>query len=109
MSAAAKRDVAERVAAARGLSLREASEQVDVVCDAVAHVLADKGELLLSGFGTFRVQTWPDRKVRSPLTGQWYPPPQHPRVTFRASDVLKQFVADPSSHDGPVTCRNRRQ
>ena len=76
-----------------GLPLREAAEIVDAVIEAVAERLVAGEPVKLSGFGTFSVRAKGARMGRNPKTGEAVPISPRRVVSFRASAVLKERVA----------------
>ena len=106
-----KTTIAGRVAAGTGLSKTAAGEAVDAVFDAItAH--ATRGEdVIIQGFGTFRVRDRAARDGRNPSTGEPVQIPAARTVKLRLSPALrdrlnpKRMVG--SQRNSPAAARKR--
>ena len=82
-------DLAEKVAAATGLSKPEARKAVDAVFDTVAATLATPEEVSIAGFGKFAGKDTPERDGRNPANGETIKIPAGRKATFSAAKGLK--------------------
>jgi DNA-binding protein HU-beta len=88
-----KQDVINSVAAAAGLSKRDASGAVDAVVNTIKNALAEGNSVGLIGFGTFEVKTRAARTGRNPQTGAELDIPEKKVPSFKAGKELKDAVA----------------
>lgn len=80
-----------------GLNKREAKEMVEVFFEIITRALSENGQdVLLSGFGSFRVRHKASRPARNPRTGEAVPVSERRVVTFHASRKLQNMI-DPKS------------
>jgi nucleoid DNA-binding protein len=93
-------EIAEALAEELGLTRSEAWRLVRAVCDRIAAVLAEEGEVRLGGFGTFAVRKRPARRGRNPRTGERLQIPEKVAVTFRPAADLRARIAGPAAEDG---------
>lgn len=80
------------VSVAAGIDPLAASKAVDAVFAAIAAALVAGDEVRVMGFGVFDVVERSAREGRNPQTGAVIVIPDHPRVTFRVSEVLRDAV-----------------
>lgn len=84
------KDIADRLAAARGISKAEARARVTAVLDAIADGIAGgDGDVALAGFGRFSVSRRGARPGRNPRSGETIMIGPSARVGFRAAKGLK--------------------
>ena len=88
-----KQDVINSVAAAAGLSKKDASGAVDAVVNTIMNALAEGNSVGLIGFGTFEVKTRAARTGRNPQTGAELDIPEKNVPSFKAGKELKDAVA----------------
>ena len=88
-----KQDVINSVAAAAGLSKKDASGAVDAVVNTIKNALAEGNSVGLIGFGTFEVKTRAARTGRNPQTGAELDIPEKNVPSFKAGKELKDAVA----------------
>jgi DNA-binding protein HU-beta len=88
-----KQDVINSVAAAAGLSKKDASGAVDAVVNTIKNALAEGNSVGLIGFGTFEVKTRAARTGRNPQTGAELDIPEKKVPSFKAGKELKDAVA----------------
>jgi DNA-binding protein HU-beta len=88
-----KQDVINSVAAAAGLSKKDASGAVDAVVNTIKNALAEGDSVGLIGFGTFEVKTRAARTGRNPQTGAELDIPEKKVPSFKAGKELKDAVA----------------
>lgn len=92
-------DLAQAVYEEVGLSRNESSDLVETVLEEVCKAL-ERGEMVkISSFGTFTVRSKRQRIGRNPKTGEEVPILPRRVLTFRASNVLKERINQPSSGD----------
>lgn len=63
-------ELAERVAAERGVDKKQAKGVIEAALKAVVEAAKSGTEVRLTGFGKFRVQDRPEREGRNPATGE---------------------------------------
>ncbi|NDV01552.1 integration host factor subunit alpha [Pseudoroseicyclus tamaricis] len=87
-------DLAEAVHNEVGLSRNESAQMVETVLGHISDALVEGESVKISSFGTFSVRDKAARVGRNPKTGEEVP--IHPRrvLTFRASHLMKDRVAD---------------
>ncbi len=77
-----------------GLSRNESAELVEAVLEEISTAL-EKGEMVkISSFGTFALRDKNQRIGRNPKTGEEVPILPRRVLTFRASNVLKDRIAE---------------
>ena len=87
-----KADIARAVQEKASLSMKEATDAVELVLDTLKETLAERETVKLSGFGTFLVKKRGERKGRHLKTGKEIPVKARWAVTFKVSDQLKAMV-----------------
>jgi DNA-binding protein HU-beta len=60
----------ERVRKSTGMTQNEAAEAVEAVLDTMVRVVAEGGNVSITGFGTLTSKEWPARWARNPQTGE---------------------------------------
>ena len=84
-----KSDMVETVQKKSGLTRKESQELVDHLMETMKSALESDGEILISGFGKFRVQEKKPRKGRNPSTGKTMVLDERRVVTFKCSAKLR--------------------
>jgi len=92
--AVTKADLAETLFDELGLNKREAKEFVELFFEEVRTALENGSSVKLSGFGNFSVREKNSRPGRNPKTGEEIPISARRVVTFKASQKLKDKVAN---------------
>ena len=87
-------DLSEAVFREVGLSRNESADLVESVLNHVSDALVRGEQVKLSSFGTFSVRDKNARVGRNPKTGQEAPIPPRRVLTFRASHLMKERVAE---------------
>ncbi len=87
-----KADLIERVAAKAGLTKISAERAVNAFLDSVEDMLVKDGKLMLTGFGSFSVESREARPGRNPRTGQEITIPAAKVVKFRPGKQLKDAI-----------------
>ena len=90
------------------LTPREAEALVGQLFDAVADALADGEEVLVSGFGRFRLRDKGERPARNPATGEPAPVSARRVVTFRSAAALNARVQHATTRNGPGSAAPER-
>ena len=86
-----------------GLPRRDTAQLVDLAIEAIAQRLSIGEQVMISGFGTFRVSDKRAREGRNPKTGEPAPIPARRVVVFRASQVLKMRIVEGRADTGDET------
>ena len=77
-----------------GLNKREAKEFVELFFEEIRSALENGDNVKFSGFGSFSVRNKPQRPGRNPKTGEEIPVSARRVVTYKASQKIKDRVAD---------------
>lgn len=86
-------DLAEAVHAEVGLSRNESADLVESVLSHVSDALVRGESVKISSFGTFSIRDKAARVGRNPKTGEEVPILPRRVLTFRASHLMKDEVA----------------
>tara|TARA_E500000305_G_scaffold111374_2_gene123082 strand:+ start:1482 stop:1790 length:309 start_codon:yes stop_codon:yes gene_type:complete len=89
-------DLAEAINRRIGLSRSESLDLVESILDKMCGALSDGENVKISGFGTFILRDKRERIGRNPKTGVEVPITPRRVMTFRASQKLKDRIADAS-------------
>ena len=92
MATVTRADLTDAVHRETDLSRRDAAQLVDMAIEAIAERLSVGEQVMLSGFGTFRVRDKRARKGRNPKTGESAPIAARRVVVFRSSQVLTRII-----------------
>jgi DNA-binding protein HU-beta len=87
-----KQDLVGAVAAAAGLSGKDAGKAVDSVFEAITNELKGGGDVRLVGFGTFSVTKRKASTGRNPRTGETMTIKASTQPKFKAGKGLKDAV-----------------
>jgi DNA-binding protein HU-beta len=87
-----KADLVVKIAETAGITKANAERALNAFLDAVEDTLVKDGKLMLTGFGSFAVETRKARKGRNPKTGKAISIPEAKVVKFRAGKLLKDAV-----------------
>ena len=87
-------DLAESINRRVGLSRADSLEMVESILTHMCSALADGENVKISGFGTFLLRDKSERVGRNPKTGIEVPITPRRVVTFRASQMLKDQIAE---------------
>ena len=74
------------------LTKKEAEDLVDTVFDTITDSLLEGNKVLISGFGTFKVNHRKERKGVSPKTKEIMTIPASKTLTFKPSNRLKDSM-----------------
>ncbi|MFY9941726.1 MAG: integration host factor subunit alpha [Desulfobacterales bacterium] len=87
-----KNDIVERLQADLGLSKSKSIEVTECLFEQIKASLESGQEVLVSGFGKFRVKDKNQRRGRNPATGEDVILPPRRVVTFKCSGKLRRKV-----------------
>jgi len=87
-----KPEFAQTVADAAGLSKKQAQEYIDVVLDTIIKTMGRGEDIVLTGFGTFKVYKRKERMGRNPATGETIKIAAAIKPKFRPGKLLKEAV-----------------
>ena len=87
-------DLAEVINRKLGFSRAESLAMVETILDHMGGALAEGQNVKISGFGTFLLRDKKQRIGRNPKTGIEVPITPRRVLTFRASQILKDRIAD---------------
>jgi DNA-binding protein HU-beta len=87
-----KQDLVGAVAAASGLTGKDAGKAVDATFDAITNELKNGGDVRLVGFGTFSVTKRKASTGRNPRTGETMTIKASTQPKFKAGKGLKDAV-----------------
>ncbi|HAU22829.1 MAG TPA: integration host factor subunit alpha [Erythrobacter sp.] len=87
-------DLAETINRKMGLSRAESLEMVEEILDQMSDAMARGENVKISGFGSFILRDKRERIGRNPKTGIEVPITPRRVMTFRASQLLKEHVAN---------------
>ena len=79
-----------------GCSKTKATELTESILEIIKKSLESGEDVVLSGFGKFRVREKNERRGRNPATGEDLPLEARRVVTFRCSGVLKDRINEKS-------------
>ncbi|OEU67791.1 MAG: DNA-binding protein [Desulfobacterales bacterium PC51MH44] len=75
-----------------GLPRKKSTELVETLLEIIKTTLADGEDVLISGFGKFRVKEKNERKGRNPATGEDMMLAPRKVVTFKCSGKLREKI-----------------
>jgi len=87
-----KRDLIDTVAEKRNLTKKETETLVNTIFDTMTESLIEGDKVLISGFGTFKVNNRRERKGVSPKTKDAITIPASRTVSFKPSNRLKDSM-----------------
>lgn len=85
--------IADAIHARLGLSRAESLDMVETILTLMCEALSDGQNVKVSGFGTFLLRDKGERVGRNPKTGVEVPITPRRVMTFRASQMLKDRIA----------------
>jgi integration host factor subunit alpha len=94
MSTLTRADLAEAINRRLGFSRAESLGMVESILHHMCESLAQGDNVKISGFGTFLLRDKTERVGRNPKTGVEVPITPRRVLTFRASQMLKDRIAD---------------
>ena len=87
-----KADLIESIRSKIGLTKSQSTDIVETTIDIIKNTLATGDDVLISGFGKFRVKQKTERKGRNPATGDDMMLTPRKVVTFKCSGKLRERV-----------------
>jgi DNA-binding protein HU-beta len=87
-----KQDLVEVLAKKTGLSKNAAAEALNAVLEAISSSLKKGQDVVLTGFGTFKVASRKARTGRNPKTGETIKIPARKVVRFKVGAELRKAV-----------------
>ncbi|WEI18178.1 HU family DNA-binding protein [Acinetobacter proteolyticus] len=87
-----KSELINHIAASAGISKTQATAALQAVETGVIDTLANGGQVVLTGFGTFKVTDRAARTGRNPATGEAIQIAASKVPTFKAGKALKEAV-----------------
>lgn len=87
-----KHEIAEQVFNELGLSKKRSIEIIESLIEQIKKSLESGEDVLISGFGKFRVKEKKERKGRNPATGEDAILPARRIVTFNCSGKLRKKI-----------------
>lgn len=87
-----KKELIDIVSEKRDLTKKDAEMLVDTVFETMIESMRNGDKVLISGFGTFRVNNRKERKGVSPKTKETIIIPASRTVTFKPSNCLKDAM-----------------
>ena len=86
--------LAETINRKMGLSRAESLDMVEAILAKICDALSDGENVKISGFGSFVLRDKSERVGRNPKTGVEVPITPRRVMTFRASQLLKERIAN---------------
>lgn len=87
-----KKELIDIVSQKKDLTKKDAESLVDTVFDTMIESILDGDKVLISGFGTFKVNHRKERKGVSPKTKEIMTIPASKTVSFKPSNRLKDAM-----------------
>lgn len=87
-------DLAETINRKMGLSRAESLDMVEAILAKICDALSNGENVKISGFGSFVLRDKSERVGRNPKTGVEVPITPRRVMTFRASQLLKERIAN---------------
>ncbi len=87
-----KDELIQAIVKKTGLSKRQAAESLTVLLDEITKSLSRGEEVVLTGFGKFKISQRKERKGRNPKTGETIKIAARKAPVFKAGKVLKDAV-----------------
>ena len=85
-----KARIIESVVETSGYTQKKAFETVEIMLELIKRSLEIGEDVLISGFGKFRVKKKTERRGRNPATGKDMMLPPRKVVTFQSSGILRE-------------------
>ena len=85
-------DIVEAVAEQVGFSKKQSVELVETLLELIKRILESGEDVLISGFGKFRVREKKERRGRNPATGDTMMMRARRVVTFHCSGKLRRKI-----------------
>jgi len=88
-----KAQIIEAISIKNGLSKKQSTETVETLLGVMKSTLASGEDVLISGFGKFKVKQKKERKGRNPATGEDLMLAPRKVVTFKSSGKLRKRIS----------------
>jgi integration host factor subunit alpha len=88
-----KAQIIEAISIKNGLSKKQSTETVETLLGVMKSTLASGEDVLISGFGKFKVKQKKERKGRNPATGGDMMLAPRKVVTFKCSGKLRKRIS----------------
>ena len=85
-------ELAERVAAERGVDKEQAKGVIEAALKAVVEAAKGGADVSLAGFGRFKVQDRPEREGRNPATGEGVTIAASHKLAFTPAKAVKDAL-----------------
>lgn len=85
-------ELAERVAAERGVDKKQAKGVIEAALKAVVEAAKGGADVNLAGFGRFKVQDRPEREGRNPATGEAVTIAASRKLAFTPAKAVKDAL-----------------
>ena len=87
-----KADIIEAIRKENGYSRKQSSEVTEILLENIKQSLESGEDVMISGFGKFKVKNKKERRGRNPVTNEDLMLPPRRVVTFKCSDKLKNRI-----------------
>ncbi len=87
-----KADIIEAIRKENGYSRNQSSEVTEILFEIIKQSLESGEDVMISGFGKFKVKNKKERRGRNPVTNEDLMLPPRRVVTFKCSDKLKNRI-----------------
>ena len=87
-----KEDLIEAIVAKTAMAKKDAAEALSTILEEITKTLSKGGEVVLTGFGSFKVSKRAAREGRNPKTGEKIKIPAMNTPKFKAGKGLKDAV-----------------
>ena len=87
-----KADIIEAIRMENGYSLKQSSEVTEILMEIIKHSLEYGEDVMISGFGKFKVKNKKERRGRNPATGEGLILSPRRVVTFKCSNKLRDRI-----------------
>ena len=84
-----KAHIVDAVAEVNGFTHRKSTETLEILLELIKTTLASGDDMMISGFGKFRVKKKKRRRGRNPVTGEEMMLKPRRVVTFKCSGLLR--------------------
>ena len=99
-----KTNIVDAVAKANGFTRKKSIETVEILLELIKSTLESGNDVMISGFGKFRVKNKKKRRGRNPATGKDIVLAPRKVITFKWSEKLKEKL-----NTKPITKAKKRR
>lgn len=89
-----KKELVSAVAEKAELSKKDSAEAIEALVETITETLADKEDVSITGFGSWKSKERAERRARNPQDGSEVIVPKHYAVSFKAGKNLKEIVKE---------------